>query len=52
MNRPRTPGRKDLPRWFRARRQGAGGYYISMAVNCMRWIGRRNALAESIKVPA
>lgn len=28
MNRPRTPGRKDLPRWFRARRQGAGGYYI------------------------
>lgn len=28
MNRPRTPGRKDLPRWFRARRAGAGGYYI------------------------
>lgn len=29
MNRPRTPGRRDLPRWFRARRKGAGGgYYI------------------------
>lgn len=28
MNRPRTPGRKDLPRWFRARKKGAGGYYI------------------------
>lgn len=22
MNRPRTPGRKDLPRWFRARKKG------------------------------
>lgn len=28
MNRPRTPGRRDLPRWFRARRKGAGGFYI------------------------
>lgn len=28
MNRPRTPGRRDLPRWFRARKKGAGGFYI------------------------
>lgn len=27
MNRPRTPGRRDLPRWFRARKRG-GGFYL------------------------
>lgn len=27
MTRPRHPGRRDLPRWFRARKRG-GGYYL------------------------